>query len=84
VSFEVAPQKLIRDAANFGWDLEALQQQNRLKLLFTSPQVLSTTSLDPPGTELGDLVGCDEPYHNILEEPYEHLAMDRRERWTLS
>src|SRR5215831_15725471 len=40
VSFEVAPQKLIRDAANFGWDLEALQQQNRLKLLFTSPQVL--------------------------------------------
>ena len=41
VSFEVAPQKLIRDAANFGWDLEALQQQNRLKLLFTSPQVLS-------------------------------------------
>jgi circadian clock protein KaiC len=41
VSFEVAPQKLIRDAANFGWDLAALQQQNRLKLLFTSPQVLS-------------------------------------------
>src|SRR5262245_25264106 len=41
VSFEVAPQKLIRDAANFGWDMEALQQQNGLKLLFTSPQVLS-------------------------------------------
>jgi circadian clock protein KaiC len=41
VSFEVAPQKLVRDAANFGWDLAALQQQNRLKLLFTSPQVLS-------------------------------------------
>ena len=41
VSFEVAPQKLIRDAVNFGWDLAALQQQNRLKLLFTSPQVLS-------------------------------------------
>jgi circadian clock protein KaiC len=41
VTFEVAPQKLIRDAAGFGWDLEALQQQNRLKLLFTSPQVLS-------------------------------------------
>ena len=27
VSFEVAPQKLIRDAANFGWDLEALQRR---------------------------------------------------------
>ena len=41
VSFEVAPQKLIRDAANFGWDLAALQQQQRVKFLFTSPQVLS-------------------------------------------
>src|SRR5262249_6135044 len=40
VSFEVAPQKLIRDAASFGWDLATLQQQNQLKLLFTSPQVL--------------------------------------------
>jgi len=41
VSFEVSPRKLIRDAASFGWDLAALQQQNRLKLIFTSPQVLS-------------------------------------------
>ena len=47
VSFEVAPQKLIRDAANFGWDLEALQQQNQLKFLFTSPQVLSQELLSP-------------------------------------
>jgi circadian clock protein KaiC len=47
VSFEVAPQKLIRDAANFGWDLTALQQQNRLKLLFTSPQVLSQEITSP-------------------------------------
>src|SRR5215510_11585795 len=41
VSFEVAPQKLIRDALGFGWDLVTWQQQNQLKLLFTSPQVLS-------------------------------------------
>jgi circadian clock protein KaiC len=47
VSFEVAPQKLIRDAAHFGWNLEALQQQNRLKLLFTSPQVLSQELRSP-------------------------------------
>ena len=47
VSFEVAPQKLIRDAAHFGWDLAALQQQNRLKLLFTSPQVLSQELASP-------------------------------------
>src|SRR5262249_31435603 len=33
VSFEVAPQKLIRDAASFGWDLETLAQQNQLKII---------------------------------------------------
>jgi circadian clock protein KaiC len=47
VSFEVAPQKLIRDAAGFGWDLEALQQQNQLKIIFTSPQVLSQELRSP-------------------------------------
>jgi circadian clock protein KaiC len=41
ITFEVAPRKLTRDAAAFGWDLEALQQQNRLKIIFTTPQVLS-------------------------------------------
>jgi len=39
----------------------------------------STTSLDPPGAEMGDLVGRDEPQHDILEEPQEDLAVDRRE-----
>jgi circadian clock protein KaiC len=47
VSFEVAPQKLIRDAANFGWNLEPLQQQDRLKIIFTSPQVLSQELRSP-------------------------------------
>jgi len=40
---------------------------------------LSTTSLVPPGAELGDLVGRDEPEHDVLEEPQQHLAMHRRE-----
>src|SRR5919197_1966283 len=47
VTFEVAPKKLIRDAAAFGWDLEALQQQNKLKIIFTSPQVLSQELRSP-------------------------------------
>ena len=40
VVFEMTPSKLVRDAAGFGWNLEELQQQNRLKIIFTSPQVL--------------------------------------------
>jgi circadian clock protein KaiC len=40
VVFETSPKKLIRDAAGFGWHLEQLEQQNQLKTIFTSPQVL--------------------------------------------
>src|SRR5207237_7295006 len=35
-----SPYKLIRDAAVFGWDFDELQKQNKLKIIFTSPQVL--------------------------------------------
>ena len=40
VVFESTPQKLLRDATSFGWNLDELQQQNKLKIIFTSPQVL--------------------------------------------
>jgi archaellum biogenesis ATPase FlaH len=39
VLFEVSPEKLIRDAAWFGWDLPALELANRLKIIFTTRQV---------------------------------------------
>jgi circadian clock protein KaiC len=38
VVFETSPDKLIRDTAKFGWRLEELQREKRLKLIFTSPQ----------------------------------------------
>src|SRR5215475_11085399 len=47
VTFEVAPRKLIRDAAAFGWDLEGLEQQGKLKIIFTSPPVLSKELRSP-------------------------------------
>ena len=47
VTFEVAPHKLLRDAAAFGWNLEELQQQNKVKIIFTSPQVLSQELRSP-------------------------------------
>lgn len=47
VVFEMTPRKLIRDAAGFGWDLEALQHTNTLKILFTSPQVLAQELQSP-------------------------------------
>ncbi len=39
VLFEVSPDKLVRDAALFGWDLPALERRNLLKIVFTTRQV---------------------------------------------
>jgi circadian clock protein KaiC len=41
VLFEVSPDKLVRDAASFGWDLRELEQQGRLKIVFTTRQVFA-------------------------------------------
>jgi circadian clock protein KaiC len=40
VLFEVSPFKLMRDASQFGWNLEELERQNRLKIVFTTRDVL--------------------------------------------
>jgi len=39
VLFEVSPEKVIRDAAWFGWDLPELERSNRVKIIFTTRQV---------------------------------------------
>lgn len=39
VLFEVSPEKISRDAAKLGWDLPALERQNRLKIIFTTRSV---------------------------------------------
>ena len=40
VVFEVSPEKLTRDAANFGWDLRKLESQGKIKIIFTTRDVL--------------------------------------------
>jgi circadian clock protein KaiC len=40
VLFEVSPTKIVRDAAQFGWDLEELDRQGKVKIIFTSRAVL--------------------------------------------
>ena len=41
ILFEVSPDKLVRDAAQFGWDLRALEREGRLKIVFTTRQVFA-------------------------------------------
>src|SRR6266404_6971549 len=47
VVFETSPGKLMRDATGFGWNLDELQQRNKLKIIFTSPQVLDQELRSP-------------------------------------
>jgi circadian clock protein KaiC len=47
VVFEVSPDKLIRDAATLGWNLLELQEQRKLQIVFTSPQVLDQELRSP-------------------------------------
>jgi circadian clock protein KaiC len=41
VVFEVSPDKIIRDAAQLGWDLPALERARKLKIIFTTRQVFA-------------------------------------------
>ena len=47
VVFETSPRKLIRDALGFGWNLDEAQQRNKLRIIFTSPQVLDQELRSP-------------------------------------
>lgn len=47
VAFEASSRKLLRDTAGFGWGLEELQQQRKVKILTTSPQVFAQELRSP-------------------------------------
>src|ERR1700690_1591543 len=47
VVFETSPNKLIRDAATMGWDLEELQARKKLQIIFTSPEVFEQEVRSP-------------------------------------
>src|SRR5206468_7730541 len=40
VLFEVSPVKVVRDAAQFGWDFQELERQGKVKIVFTTRSVL--------------------------------------------
>ncbi|MGA9255337.1 MAG: ATPase domain-containing protein, partial [Candidatus Sulfotelmatobacter sp.] len=47
VVFETNPDKLIRDAAGFGWNLGELQHQKKLQIIFTTPHVFDQELCSP-------------------------------------
>jgi circadian clock protein KaiC len=55
ISFEEFPSSIHRDAESFGWNLTEMEEDGRLHLLFTSPQVL-LDSLSSPNSSLSRLM----------------------------
>jgi len=43
VTFEQVPDQIYRDAKSFGWDLRKLEEENKLRLICTSPNLLMQT-----------------------------------------
>ena len=41
ITFEEFPQQIYRDAMNFGWDFRRLEEEEKLKVLFTSPELMN-------------------------------------------
>lgn len=46
VTCEELPESIYRDALNFGWDLRVLEEANKLRVICTSPEVLTDTDVN--------------------------------------
>jgi circadian clock protein KaiC len=54
VTFEVSAEKLVRDAAQFGWDLRELERQGRLKIIATTRRVFQQEVQEPESLLLSE------------------------------
>ncbi len=84
VTFEEMPQRMIADAANFGWDLQQLIDSGKLKLLSTSPKVFqeqmtsSTGAIYKLALEMNAkrlLVDSVSHFERIAETPSSHREL---------
>jgi len=70
VTFEQMPDQIYRDAKNFGWDLRKLEDENKLRLVCTSPDILLES-----GENLLDEVVSDIHPNRIVIDSLSHLEM---------
>lgn len=85
ITFEEFPQQYYHDAAAFGWDFEQLEQEGKLKVIMTSPEV---TRLDVESVggmiethvaEMGArriLVDSITHFERITQDPVELRSME--------
>lgn len=87
ITFEEFPQQYYHDAMGFGWDFKKLEEQGKLKLIFSDPQTALTEFDKMDGEfvktieEMGiKRVVIDSMTHfeGLVEDPYELREIERR------
>ena len=71
LTFEEMPDQIYRDAKNFGWDLRKLEEQNKFRIICTSPSLL----LESEGATLLDEPFRDVQPKRVVVDSLSHLAM---------
>jgi len=72
LSFEVLPDQLYRDAKSFGWDLRKMEEENKLRVLCTSPNLFVENS----GTEvLLERAIAEVNPRRIVVDSISHISM---------
>lgn len=83
ITFEEFPQRIYRDAANFGWDFPKLEKENKIKVIFTSPELVQQDLLHEQGiiSEMIHEIGARRAVVDSISHFQFHPAVhvDRRE-----
>ena len=66
VTFEEFPASLMRDARGVGWDLQELQKEGLLRLVFTSPEIF-LNSLQSPDSPLSETIRGMSPSRAVID-----------------
>lgn len=84
LTFEEFPEQLQRDALSYGWDLRALQRDNRLRIMLTSADVLQQIVQQQP--EPLERTFQQHGIKRVLVDSLTHLQRltdTRREMWEI-
>src|SRR5439155_25386102 len=76
IAFEQIPNQIYRDAKSFGWDLKRMEEEKRLKVICTSPDVL----LDEEGREaiIGEAIKEIHPSRIVIDSlSYMSMYLDK-------
>lgn len=77
ITFEQMPDQIYRDAKNFGWNLRRLEEENKFRLICTSPDIV----LESSGENLLDEAVRDIAPKRVVIDSLSHLEMfiDRKD-----